>query len=362
MHESSTDLITLNPGPSQLTRKIIKDIAEIAESGFLSVSHRSAAFMEKSRQAIEGLREKMVLPPDYHVFYQSSATEAMDTLLRNLVYKKCYHFVCGSFSATFFKTAIGIGLEAVSNNSPWDQAILWEEAEINSEIELIAVTHNETSTGLMWPKKKIHALRERYPEVLLAVDVTSSFGAMQMNWRDADVWFGSVQKCLGLPSGLGFLIVSPRAFEKAKQVINKKKGIAPYQSFDVLADKMQQYQTPQTPNMLNIALLAQQMQDWNLPLIEYETEQKAEFLYNSQLPWNSFVEPQEWRSLTTLNFLVDEPQKWHHFAKEVGIVLGKGYGPLKDSTIRIANFPAITLQQMNTTINQLSKISALGYK
>lgn len=57
--------------------------------------------MEVSRQAIEGLRNKMNIPADYAIFYQASATAAMDTLLRNLVRKKSYHFVYGAFSGLF---------------------------------------------------------------------------------------------------------------------------------------------------------------------------------------------------------------------------------------------------------------------
>lgn len=360
MYASSTSwkapAVTFNPGPSQLSPKIVQAIQEIASSGFLSVSHRGAAFMEVSRQAIEGLRERMRLPQDCRIYYQASATAAMDTLLRNLVIKKSFHFVHGAFSSLFFKTAVGIGLEAVAYDSPWDKVIAWDKADPPKGTELIAITHNETSTGLIWPSDQIHLLRRRFPDQLLAVDATSTFGAMVMNWDDADIWFGSVQKCLGLPAGLGFLIVNQRAFDKAKHVIEAKQGIPPWQRFDELEEKMKKYQTPETPNMLNIALLARQMADWNLAENEAALFRKAKLLYEAQLSWKPYVVDAGWRSPTVLNFLVDVPDLWHKTAGQADIVLGKGYGPLKEKCVRIANFPAISQEHVQKLIDQLSKI------
>src|SRR6185295_7372512 len=210
--------ISLNPGPSQLSAATIADIAEIAASGLLSKSHRGDAFVEVSRAAFGGLREKLAIPADYRVLYQPSATAAMDTILRNCVASQSLHFVHGAFSKRFHKSAVEIGIDAVASTSEGGRAVSWRKATIHAGTELIAVTHNETATGLMWPDDELTALRAAHPEPLLAVDVTSSFGGMAMRWTDADVWFGSVQKCLGLPSGMGYVVAGPRAMESAKRV------------------------------------------------------------------------------------------------------------------------------------------------
>lgn len=314
------NILTFNPGPSKLSPEVIRDIQELATDGFLSTSHRSGTFMEVSKQAITGLHEKMGIPAYYKIFYQPSATAAMDTLLRNLVKEHSFHFVHGAFSNLFFQTALKIGLKALSYETKWNLPVTWEKATI-PETELIAITHNETSTGLMWPHEELRNLRKKYPNPLLAIDVTSSFGAMKMDWDIADIWFGSVQKCLGLPSGLGFLIVSPRAFEKSKQA----KGIASWQSFVSMNEKMELFQTPETPNMFDICLLAKQMARWNLVEIETLLMQKAKLLY--EFPnWKPYIEDKAWASPTVACFQVDA-EGWHARAKKQGMVLGKGYGP-----------------------------------
>jgi phosphoserine aminotransferase len=42
-------------------------------------------------------------------------------------------------------------------------------------------------------------------------------------------------------------------------------------------------------------------------------------------------------------------------AKEAGMELGGGYGPLKPTSFRIANFPAITDAEMDRLMEFLSK-------
>lgn len=343
-------MISFNPGPSQISPATIQLLHEIVASGFLSLSHRSSAFAEASKNAIEGMRKQMEIPSDYHIFYQPSATVAMDTLLRNVVLKRSFHFVSGVFSERFFQTALSIGLEATKHETLWDVPIDWSQALI-SDCELICLTHSETSTGLMWPHDQMQALHEAYPQTLIAIDVTSTFGALQFEWQKADLWFGSVQKCLGMPSGLGYLIVSPRAFEKSLM----KKDIPSWHRFDVMAKYMKDYFTLETPNTLAIALLGKQMAVWDLKSIEKETQRKAALIYDAKLHWMPFIQDPLWRSLTVTHFLVDEPAKWKKQALESQMILGSGYGPFEPKSIRIANFPSHTYEMLENLLNVLGR-------
>jgi phosphoserine aminotransferase len=343
-------MISLNPGPSQLSAETVADIADIAASGLLSKSHRSDAFVEVSRAAFGGLREKLAIPADYKVLYQPSATAAMDTLLRNCVRARSYHFVHGAFSKRFRTSAKEIGLDALVVTSDGHRRVPWREKAIPAIAELVAVTHNETATGLMWPADQLAELRAEHPDPLIAVDVTSSFGGVAMRWTDADVWFGSVQKCLGLPSGMGYLVVGPRAMEAAKRIDAR---VSAWQSFASMAEKMDAWQTVETPNVLAIALLARQMKRWDLARIERETREKAALLYGASLPWTPYVEDAAWRSPTVACFRVDEPKRWIEKAAAAGFALGSGYSELKPTTVRVANFPAVSADVMRRLLAAL---------
>lgn len=350
-------MITFNPGPSQLSETIHEGILEIASTGLLSLSHRSKAFASICQKALEGLRKNMFIPDDYRVFFQPSATVAMDTILRNVVVNNSYHFVHGAFSKRFHTTATEIGLNATSFNSPWDEAVPWEEAEIHPNTELIAITHNETSSGLMWPTETLAAVRKAYPEPLIALDVTSSFGGLHTDWAVADIWFGSVQKCLGLPSGLGFIIVNPRAYEKAiRQIIDLKKRVASWQRFDQLAANIAKYQTVETPNIFAIALLAYAMESWDLKEIQEEILYKAGLIYKQTELWKPYVKERTWLSPTVTNLEVDNFQLFHQKAAAKNFFLGNGYGKLANSCIRIANFPSVKRENLLALLDAFSGI------
>lgn len=348
------NFITFNPGPSELTSQTIELLKEIADSGLLSLSHRGSKFKDVCQKAIAGLHSGMEIPEEFAIFFQPSASAAMDTLLRNLVFKTTYHFVNGSFAERFFETAQQIGLEAKAQQTAWNASVAWETAQIPPETELIALTHNETSTGSMWPHGEISKIRLQYPQSLLAIDVASSFGAMKMNWTDADIWFGSVQKCLGLPSGLGFIIANPKALEKSKDVLKNKGGVASWQRFDVILKQITDFQTFETPNMLAIALLARQMASWNLTEIERDLEIKKNLLYTTPLSWKPYIHDPKWYSSTVANFVVDNPKEWHQKAQEAQFLLGQGYGKLKESCIRIGNFPSLDIAMTERLLKVLS--------
>lgn len=339
--------LTFNPGPTHMNQGTLECLEELLHSGYLAASHRSSDFMKMSEKALTGLRQSMGIPEEYHVFYQPSATVAMDTILRNLVLEKSGHFTHGAFSKRFFQTAREIGIQAEAFESDWRSAVPWREAEIPPDTELIALTHNETSTGLAWPLEEMTALSKSYKDTLIAVDVTSSFGALAMDWRCADAWFFSIQKCLGLPSGLGILLLSPRAMEKGKAVLKKRGGVAAWQSVIELEKKMECYQTPETPNMLAIALLAWIMEKWDIQTIEANMKEKAQLVYSASHLWTPYVKDPNWRSISVANLDVGDSKAWHELASEHQMTLGKGYGPLKESCIRIATFPGISLSAIH---------------
>ncbi len=346
-------MISFNPGPSQLTAAVVADLQHLASSGLLSRSHRSAAFIEIACEAFDGLRTALEIPQDYKILYQPSATVAMDTVLRNCVKRKSFHFVHGAFGYRFHDTSAALAIEAEVFESPPDRAVQWRNADVPAGTELIAVTHNETGTGLAWPVGEITELRKAHPEPLLAVDVTSSVGAMRMPWTDADVWFASVQKCLGLPAGMGFLVAGKRAFTRAKEVA---ADVASWQRLDAMAGRMSTWQTLETPNVLAIALLAKQMARWDLARIEVETLTKARILYDTPVVgWEPYVVDAAWRSATVGNFKVENPQRWVARAAQAEMILGSGYGELKGQCVRVANFPAHTEADVRGLLEVLRK-------
>lgn len=348
-------------GPSALYPSVPDHMRQALKLQVPSLSHRSSDFQEIYRELVQQLRELLQLPEDFHVFILSSATEAWERILQNCVLETSHHFINGAFSERFAATAEDLGVYAEKISAPWGSCVQPEKAGPLGNPELIAITHNETSTGAMQPAEDIAFLRKAYPDALLAVDVVSSAPYLDFALQDVDTLFFSVQKGMGLPAGLGIWLVNERCIQKAEKKMAMGKSIGSYHSLPRLAEMAQKYQTPETPNVLSMYLLAKTCQDMvrrGRQAITNDTKYKAAVLYQlfDELDYlSAYVQKAALRSKTTAVARLENPAQQNDllaYLRKKGYEISKGYGPLKNDCIRIANFPAHSRE----AVDQLSDI------
>ena len=172
--------------------------------------------------------------------------------------------------------------------------------------ELIALTQNETSTGVSMPVNYLNSFRIKNPEALIVVDAVSSLPYPKFDYNNIDSVFFSVQKGFGLPAGLGVWMVNDRCIAKAENLLSKNIPIGSYHSLPTLVSMARKNQTPETPNVLGIYLLGKVVQDMlrrGIPIIRKETEYKSAILYQalSNHPHlKPLVHDDLWRSKTVL--------------------------------------------------------------
>lgn len=359
--EHSIDVVaSFNTGPADLAPGLEEAAAEIAASGLLSLSHRGSAVKAMVAHAISETRRVLGVPEDYAVVTHPSATSSMELVLRNLVRERSAHFVGGAFGKRFADTARAIGLAEHRIEHIWSAAPPVEDLP-PGDFELLTVTHNETSTGMLWPAEEIAALRSRLnatrPETLLAIDATSSLGGVPIDFEQADVWLASVQKALGLPAGLALVIVSPRAVERARAVGDDRR-VAPWQDLPAMVEKMETGQTIETPNIFGLALLGRAMEGADGSSFAGHccalTGMVNQAVGSGGLAAEFFVEDERWRSATVHNLVVEHPGEAIRRARKAGFVIGSGYGDLKDRCIRIATFPAHQRAHLATLLDILT--------
>ena len=323
---------------------MIADIGDIASSGLLSLSHRGGPIRQMVRRTVTNLRRAMSLPDDYAVLFPGSATAAMELFLANTCPGQSVHFVGGAFAQRFADTANSLGCHARLVETPLGAPFDLSDAPATAP-DVVAVTHMETATTVQWPARMLADVRARYPDALLAVDVTSSFGAMAMDWTGADFWLASVQKCLGLPAGLGLAIVGPRVFARA-QAIGKDRRVAGWRDLLVMRERLVGGDTFETPNVLGLALLERQSGRWDLAAVDRATREKAALVRETVPDDMFFVRDPLWRALTVHTLRVGDPAPVHARARAAGFELGLGYGPLKKDCIRLATFPSVTIRDV----------------
>ncbi|MEZ5990261.1 MAG: aminotransferase class V-fold PLP-dependent enzyme [Planctomycetota bacterium] len=335
-------VVSFNPGPSELPPAVRDDLAELARGDLLSASHRGEAVRAVVASARDGLLRAMGLPEGWQAVFTPSASAAMEVVLRGLVVRRSFHLVHGAFGERFLDQARRIGLEPAQLAGPPQDPLPWREAVVPDDTELVCVTHNETSTGSAWPRDELRELCEAQGERLLAVDVTSSFGALRLDWDRADVWFASVQKVLGLPAGLGLLLVGPRAEARARILAQRGRPHSPGGTQDLVGmlERMQSGETYETPNVLALALLDRRLRAWDLDAVEAATLAKGRLLERAGLDARWFVADPAWRSRTVHHLVVGDPEAWHARAAAAGFALGRGYGLHARDAVRIATFPS----------------------
>ena len=150
--------INFTPGPSQLYFTVEDHMKQAFRDGIPSLSHRSKKFESIYAEAVSGLRQLLNLPSDYHIYFTGSATEIWERTVQNLVGETSFHLVNGSFSKRFFEISAQLGKNAKKLEVAAGEGFSLP-LEVPPLTELIAVTHNETSTGVSLPLDFIYSFK-----------------------------------------------------------------------------------------------------------------------------------------------------------------------------------------------------------
>ncbi len=331
-------MLSFYPGPSKVYPQIATYMQDAYQSGLLSVNHRSGEAMEMVKETYRLLHEKLHIPEDYHVAFMSSATEGWEIIAQSITQKQSLHAYNGSFGQKWAEYTQKLGIEVT--HRPFG---LNEECRLTEDAEIICLTQNETSNGTQIRSSTLQRIREQ-TSGLIALDATSSIAGVEFDWTLGDIWFASVQKCFGLPAGLGIMIYSPRALKRAEE-INERNH---YNSLLFIHENAAKFQTHYTPNVLNIYLLKRVLEHVSVLAdvakhIENRAQMMIQFI-NQKTRWTTLADQALVQSDTVLA-ITGEKEKISQIkttAKSHGIMLGNGYGNWKENTFRIANFPAIT--------------------
>lgn len=340
-------MISFYPGPSKVYDTVPGMVRKAHRKGILSMNHRSPEFVSLVKKTVALLKERLNIPKSFTIFFTNSATECWEIIAQSVIQKEATHIYNGAFGEKWFdytqrlKPAVK-ALPFEVESLPDVQAMKFPDSEV------ICFTQNETSNGTQVPMAIIRAAKENNPSALIAVDATSSMGGVALDFRVADIWFASVQKCFGLPAGLGILVCSPHAL----QVVDSVNERDHYNSLIFMGEMMNRWQTPFTPNVLGIYLLK------NVLKKTKTIDRVEEKILQRQREWHKFFASGKKLRLLVKNPAVQsgtvitvtgDPQHIENVKREAksnGFLLGEGYGPLKKDTFRIANFPALSKKEI----------------
>ena len=350
-------MISFSPGPSKVHDRLPFYLKDAYDQGILSANHRSATFMHLYQGTEELIKEKLDIPTDYKLLFTSSATENWEIIAQSVVEKSSYHIFSGSFGKKWFGFAQHLNRSTQSYQLDSNREVDVQSLDLGVEFDLIAITQNETSNATQVSMKALEALKEKFPDKMIAVDATSSMAGVYLDFKLADIWYASVQKCFGLPAGLGLLVLSPKAIQKVKSKGEKGR----YNSLSFMLENAENFQTHYTPNVMGIYLLNRSLQD--SPFIvttdgqTKERMDRLEAVVTQSETLDFLILNPLTRSKTVLGISGEESfvSEIKKSAENNGMQLGSGYGPLKPTSFRIANFPAVTDEEFDELISFLQQ-------
>lgn len=351
-------------GPAALYPSFAHHFSQALTEQIGSISHRSAAYKKLHQHTDEQLRELLGIPATSAIMFTGSASEVWERIMLNLVEFESYHCVNGSFSKKFLQYAQALQKTVRHTTKPTGEGFFAADVEVPEYAEVICLTQNETSTGVQMREVDIHKVKRSHSQKLVAVDMVSSAPIPHLDMQLVDTAFFSVQKAFGLPAGLGVWIANEACLEKSLQ-LRDQKGISlgAHHDLPTLWEQSKSFQTPATPNVLLIYILgkiAEEMNQIGRAKIQEDTRLKAKMLYDYMEHSDLFqpaVKEVAHRSATVLvaNSRIESAVVVDRM-RQKNLIIGPGYGEKKDSQIRIANFPATSIDEIEVLLTALQEL------
>jgi phosphoserine aminotransferase len=338
-------------GPSKVRPAQIEALAALGPS-LLGTSHRQAPVRGLVRRVREGLTELFSLPDGYEVVLGNGGTTAFwDVAAFGLVKERTQHLAFGEFSSKFAAVISGAPFLADPTVVEGEPGTL-PEPYAEDGVDAYAWPHNETSTGVMAPVRRVPGVQHSGDGgPLVLIDATSGAGGLPVDVHEADVYYFAPQKGFASDGGLWLAIMSPAALDRAEQIAMTGRWMPEFLSLPTAITNSRLDQTYNTPALATIALMAEQI-DWihqqgGLDWAVKRTADSSGRLYDwaERTTYTSpYVVDPAARSQVVGTIDFDDSVEALAVAKVLranGIVDTEPYRKLGRNQLRIAMFPAI---------------------
>ncbi|MGX9348207.1 phosphoserine transaminase [Microbacterium sp. KNMS] len=332
-------------GPSKVRPEQVAALAE-AGSSLLGTSHRQAPVKNLVASVRERLAQLLRLPDGYEIVTGNGGSTAFwDAAAFGLIERRAQNLVFGEFGGKFAKAAAAPWLEApdVRKAEPGTRA----ESEPVEGVDVYAWPHNETSTGVAAPIRRVSG----DAGALTVIDATSAAGGIDFDVAETDVYYFAPQKNLGSDGGLWFAAMSPAAIERIERLHASDRYIPEFLSLWNAVDNSRKEQTLNTPALATLHLLDSQLgwilENGGLEWAAARTAESSQALYRWAEASSSatpFVADPAHRSPVVVTIDFDEAVDAAAVAKTLranGIVDTEPYRKLGRNQLRVATFVSI---------------------
>ena len=334
-------------GPSKIRPEALASLTAPGSNYILGTSHRQKPVKNVVKSVREGLNSLFSLPEGYEVILGNGGSTAFwDIATFGLIEDRSQHLVFGEFSSKFAsaaKEAPFLGEPTVIKSEPGTHPAAVAEAGI----DVYALTHNETSTGVAMQIKRPAGT----DGALVLVDATSAAGGLDVDAKEFDTYYFAPQKSFASDGGLWLALMSPAAIARAEKIKASDRWIPAFFDLGIAIENSRLDQTYNTPALITLMLLDEQIKWMNtnggLKFAAGRSADSASRLYG----WaekTSYTTPfvtdpaQRSKVVATINFddAIDAT-KVAASLRANGIVDTEPYRKLGKNQLRIGMFPAV---------------------
>ena len=355
------DIKLFIPGPVDVSADVLEKLSTT------QIAHRSKTASEL-QESISKKLQQLMYTENTIILSTSSGSGIMEMAIRSCTKKRAAVFSVGAFGDRWYKMA-------KTNNIPADvfksvvgeptTPEMVEEALKTGLYDVVTVTHNETTTGIMNPVYEIGQIVAKYPDVIYLVDAVSSLGGakIEVDKSNIDICLSSTQKSLGLPPGLSVASVSQKAIDRAKTV--EFRGFY-FDLINVVNRVIKDYQYPTTPSTPHMWALDYQLDK----ILDVEGLQnrfdRHETMSKTVQAWAEkhfeLLANPDYRSNTVTTIYNTLGKSIGELNKELmarGYLISNGYGDLKDKAFRIAHMADRDPKDLDDLLKEIENIWGL---
>ncbi len=335
-------------GPSKIRPEQI-DALVAAQNTILGTSHRQPAVKNLVGSVRSGLTSLFGLPHGWEIVLgNGGSTVFWDVATFGLIRDRSQHLVFGEFSSKFADASAAaphLGQPTVITSDTGSHPM----ASAEDGIDLYALTHNETSTGVAMQLTRPAGTSAE--SALVAVDATSAAGGLTWDPAEVDVYYFAPQKCFASDGGLWLAACSPAAVERIETIASSDRWRPASLDLGIALDNSKLNQTYNTPALATLVMLDAQVRWMNdnggLPFAAGRSAQSAATLYGWAVASRyatPFVVDAEKRSNVVGTIDLDEgidATTVSAVLRANGILDTDSYRKLGRNQLRIGMFPSI---------------------
>ena len=243
-------------GPSKVRPEQVAALAAVGGT-LLGTSHRQAPVRALVGRIRADLTDLFALPDGYEVVLGNGGSTAFwDLATLCLIREHAQHGAFGEFGAKFAAAtsrAPFLAEPSLRSAEPGGLAVM----EPEDGVDVYAWPHNETSTGVMAPVRRVPGSRTR--GALMVVDATSAAGGLAVDVAQTDAYYFAPQKGFASDGGLWLALLSPDAVERSAELESSGRWVPQSLSLRAAIASSRQDQTLNTPAIATLILMASQL-------------------------------------------------------------------------------------------------------